>query len=167
MIGEYSCGFSYHMNEYDEKLNTFTIQEEDQKSILIIGGIHIFLPNNTIEASAHDKSATGEEIQPTETIRGEEMDQTLMSTPAEVAEHSEELPKIFNQEVETEMNAVLKPAKEEETGSMDFADPYEELEALERRGMVQILHIRQVNLEADQEVYQQKQSCQKKMGLHN
>jgi hypothetical protein len=29
MIGEDSCGFLDHVNEYDEKLNTLTIQEED------------------------------------------------------------------------------------------------------------------------------------------
>jgi hypothetical protein len=46
MIGEDSCGFADHVNEDDEKLNTLTIQEEDQRSILIIGGIRIFLPNS-------------------------------------------------------------------------------------------------------------------------
>jgi hypothetical protein len=30
--------FADHVNEDDEKLKTFTIQEEDQRSILIIGG---------------------------------------------------------------------------------------------------------------------------------
>jgi hypothetical protein len=107
---------------------------------LIIGGIQIFLPNNHVDSSAHDKSAAGEEIQPTETIRGEELDQTLMSTPAEGGEHSE-LPKIFSQEAEIEITATLKLAKEEETGNMDFVDLYEELESLERRLMVKILHI--------------------------
>ena len=38
LMDEDSCGFADHMNEYDEKLNTFTIKEEDQRSILIIGG---------------------------------------------------------------------------------------------------------------------------------
>jgi hypothetical protein len=41
-----SCGLADHVNEYDDKLKTFTIQEEDQGSILIIGGIKIFLPNS-------------------------------------------------------------------------------------------------------------------------
>jgi hypothetical protein len=71
MIGEYSCGFAEHMNEYDEKLNTFTIEEEDHKSILIIGGIQIFLPNSQVETSVHNKSVVGKEIQRTETFRGE------------------------------------------------------------------------------------------------
>jgi hypothetical protein len=50
MIDEDSCGFVDHVNEYDEKLNNITIQEEDQRSILIIGGIQIFLPNSPVEA---------------------------------------------------------------------------------------------------------------------
>jgi hypothetical protein len=41
-----------HMNEDDEKLNTSTLKEEDQRCILIIGGISIFLPRIPIEASA-------------------------------------------------------------------------------------------------------------------
>jgi hypothetical protein len=57
LIGEDSCGFADHVNEDDEKLNTFTIEEEDQRSILIIGGIKTFLPNSQVETSAHDESA--------------------------------------------------------------------------------------------------------------
>jgi hypothetical protein len=45
-----SCGFLDHVNEYDDKLKTFTIQEEDQRSVLIIGGIRIFLPDSPVEA---------------------------------------------------------------------------------------------------------------------
>jgi hypothetical protein len=45
------------------------------------------------------------------------------------------------------MTAALEPATEEEADSMDFADLYQELEALERRVMVQSLHIRQANME--------------------
>jgi hypothetical protein len=81
LIGEDSCGFSDHVNEDDEKLNTCTIKEEDQRSILIIGGIKTFLPNSQVEASAHDESVAEEERQSTETVEEEEMDQTLMSTP--------------------------------------------------------------------------------------
>jgi hypothetical protein len=166
LIDEDSCGFADHVNEYDEKLNTLTIQEEDQRSILIIGGIQIFLPNNPVEARECVADATTEEGQPMVTVmmkekiseasqgEEEEMEQTLMSTPAEGEEHSEEWPKFFSQEAETEMTAALEPAAAEETDNMDFADLYEELEALERRVMVQILHIRQVKLEADGEAYQ-------------
>jgi hypothetical protein len=69
----------------------------------------------------------------------EEMEQTLMSTPAEGEEHSEELLKIFSQEAEQEMTAALEPAAEEEADNIDFVDLYAELESLERRVMVQNL----------------------------
>jgi hypothetical protein len=140
-IGEYSYGFANHVNEDDEKLNTFTIQEEDQRSILIIGGIKRFLPNNQVEANACDESVAEEERQPTETVKEEEMEQTLMCMPIEGDEHSKECLKIFSQEVEQEMIVALKPATEEEIDSMDFPDLYEELESLERRVMVKIFHI--------------------------
>jgi hypothetical protein len=39
------------VNKYDEKLNNSTIEEEDQRSVLIIGGIKIFLPRSQVEAS--------------------------------------------------------------------------------------------------------------------
>jgi hypothetical protein len=40
---EDSCGISSHMNEDDEKLNTSITEEEDHRSVLVIGGIEIFL----------------------------------------------------------------------------------------------------------------------------
>jgi hypothetical protein len=61
LIGEYSCGFVDHVNEYDDKLNTFTIQDEDQRRVLIIGGIHIFLPDSPIEVGACVTYATTKE----------------------------------------------------------------------------------------------------------
>jgi hypothetical protein len=61
MIGEGSCRFADHVNEDDEKLETLTIQKEDQRSILIIGGIKELLPRSQVKASAHDESATEEE----------------------------------------------------------------------------------------------------------
>ena len=39
LIGEYSCGFANHVNEDDEKLNTFITEEEDHRSVMIIEGI--------------------------------------------------------------------------------------------------------------------------------
>jgi hypothetical protein len=47
------------------------------------------------------------------------------------------------------MTAVLKPAEEEEADNMDFVDLCEELEALERRVIVQSQHIQQIRLETD------------------
>jgi hypothetical protein len=82
------------------------------------------------------------------------MEKTLMSTPAEGEEHSTELLKIFSQEAEKEMTVALEPTAEEEADNMDLFDLYEELEALERRVMVQILHIQQIKLEAGRGAYQ-------------
>jgi hypothetical protein len=57
LMDEVSCVFVDHVNEDDENLNTSTIKEEDQRSVMIIGGIKTFLPNNQVEASAHDEGA--------------------------------------------------------------------------------------------------------------
>jgi hypothetical protein len=43
---EDSCGASSHVNEDDDKLKTSITKEKDQRSVLIIGGIQIFLPRN-------------------------------------------------------------------------------------------------------------------------
>jgi hypothetical protein len=59
------------------------------------------------------------------------------------------------------MTAALEPAAEEEADNMDFVDLYEELEALERRVMVQSLHIQQVKLETDGGAYQPEESWKK------
>jgi hypothetical protein len=56
-LDEYSCGFSNHVNEYYEKINTSTIKEEDHRCILIIGGIKKFLPSSQAEASISVASA--------------------------------------------------------------------------------------------------------------
>jgi hypothetical protein len=58
LIGEDSRGFAKHENEDDEKLNTFTIKEEDQRSIKIIVVIKTFLPKNQVEANEHDEGET-------------------------------------------------------------------------------------------------------------
>jgi hypothetical protein len=50
LISEDSFGFEDHVNEDDDKLKTFTIQKEDQKSILMIEGIQVILPDSPIEA---------------------------------------------------------------------------------------------------------------------
>ena len=54
-----------HVNEDDEKLNTLTIQEEDHRSILIIGGIKTFLPDSPVEARSCVTDETAGEGQPT------------------------------------------------------------------------------------------------------
>ena len=40
---EDSCGFPSHVNEDDDKLKTCTIQEDNLRSLMMIGGIGIFL----------------------------------------------------------------------------------------------------------------------------
>jgi hypothetical protein len=72
MIDEDSCGFTYHVKEDDEKLNTPIAEEEDQRCILIIGGIEIFLPSNPAKARACVAYVMIEETNPTVTVKGEE-----------------------------------------------------------------------------------------------
>jgi hypothetical protein len=55
---EDSCGTVSHVNEDDEKLNTSTTEEKDQRSILVIGGVEIFLPSSRGEASTDVADAT-------------------------------------------------------------------------------------------------------------
>jgi hypothetical protein len=43
---EDSCGVVSHVNEDDDKLETFIIEKKDQRSVLVIGGVKIFLPSN-------------------------------------------------------------------------------------------------------------------------
>jgi hypothetical protein len=62
-----------HVNEDDEKLRTSTIEDKDQRTILIIGGVEIFLPSSLGEASADVSDAT--EGQQDETVM--EMEQVL------------------------------------------------------------------------------------------
>jgi hypothetical protein len=81
------------------------------------------------------------------------MEQTMMPTPTEGEDHSTKLLKCFIQEVEHEMTAALESAAEGEADIMDFADLYEEIEALERRVMVQSQHIQQIRLETDRGAY--------------
>jgi hypothetical protein len=40
-----------HVNEDDEKLNTPIAAEEDQRCVIIVGGIQIFLPNSPTETN--------------------------------------------------------------------------------------------------------------------
>jgi hypothetical protein len=62
---EDSCGVEDHVNEDDQKLNTSTTKEKDKRCILIIGGIQIFFPISSVEASAQvagEVEATGKPI---------------------------------------------------------------------------------------------------------
>jgi hypothetical protein len=102
MISEYSCGFADHVNENDDKLKNCTIQKEDRKSILMIGGIWVFLLDTPIEARACVVDEKKEGGQPIESVKEEkEVEKTLMFSQEEEEEHSTELLKIFSQEAET------------------------------------------------------------------
>jgi hypothetical protein len=129
------------------------LTRENQKNIMMIGGIQVFLPSSLVEAKACVADAAIEEGQLAETVMEEEVEQTLMVSQEEKDEHSTEWLKIFSQEVETWMTVALKPAAEEEVDNMDFVDLCEELEALERRVMVQSLHIQQAKLEEGSGAY--------------
>jgi hypothetical protein len=50
---EVSCRIENHVNEDDERLETFITAEKDQRSILIIGGFKIFRPIIQGEASIY------------------------------------------------------------------------------------------------------------------
>jgi hypothetical protein len=107
LIDEDSCGFSDHVNEDDENLNIPITAEEDQRCVLIIGGIQIFLPNSPEETNTRvsheevvqqesEKEAMGpndfkancvcdagatEERQPSRTVKYEEKEKILMFAP--------------------------------------------------------------------------------------
>jgi hypothetical protein len=58
--GGNSRGTVSHVNEDDDKLETFiTIEEKDQRDVLIIGGVEIFLPSDRGEASTDVADVTG------------------------------------------------------------------------------------------------------------
>jgi len=65
---EDSCGFPSHVNEYDDKLKSFTIQEDDLRSLIMIGGIEIFLPHAQEEAEICVAIAATTEGQLVETV---------------------------------------------------------------------------------------------------
>lgn len=66
-------------------------------------------------------------------------------------EHSEEWLDTFSQEAEKTTTLELAEAEEEEGDSMSFVDLCEQIQALERRVIVQGMHIQQVRLETDEE----------------
>jgi hypothetical protein len=145
------------MNSEESSDQQGVLTGEDQRYILIIGGIEVFLPSSPVEAKVCVAEVATEDRQPTETVMEEEMEQTLTFSRKEEDEHSTEWLKIFSQEAGQEITVVLEAAEEaeeEEADNMDFVDLYEELEALEKRVIVQSLHIQQIKLEADGGAYQ-------------
>jgi hypothetical protein len=124
----------------------------------MIGGIQIFLPLSLVEVRACVAEAA--ERQPAEIVMEEEVEQTPMFSQEAEDENSTKWLKIFSQEAGQEIIAVLETVEEEEeeeeeeADNMDFANLYEELEALERKVMVKGLHIQQDKLEEGSGAYQ-------------
>jgi hypothetical protein len=140
------------------------IKEEDQKSILMIGGIQIFLPHRPEEVGVCVADTTVEG-QPILTVKEEEaLEQMLKTAQAKKDEHSEKWLKIFSREAEMEKTAALELAAEEaeeETDIMSLADLCKEIESLERRVKVQRLHIQQAKLEADEGGFQSEEQLER------
>jgi hypothetical protein len=74
---EDECGTTSHVNEDDEKLNTSTTEDRDQRRVMMIGGVEIFLPSGQEEASKNFADATKRKR--TKTL--EEEEQILKSIP--------------------------------------------------------------------------------------
>jgi hypothetical protein len=167
---------------------------EDQRNLLMIGGIEVFLPFSQEEAE-----------QSTVTVREEELEQTLEAAQErEENEHSEERLNDFSQGAEREEVAALKltaeeagaeeedkhyeewldifsqedeetatwefaaEEEEEDTDNICFADLCQQIEALEERVKVQSMHIQQVKLEDEEEGmgdHGDLPMCQKKLQL--
>jgi hypothetical protein len=105
------------MNSVESSYQQSMLMEEDQWCVMIIGGIQIFLQNSPQEANtsvAHEEVVqkeskkeamepndfkanyvydvgVAEERQPTKTVKEEEKEKTLMFTPTEKEENSDEL----------------------------------------------------------------------------
>jgi hypothetical protein len=75
--------------------------EEDQKCILIIGGIKVFLPSNLVEAKTCVEGATTKGQPVVTIIEEEEKEKTLMYVPAKKEEHTVRM--LTQLEIELEM----------------------------------------------------------------
>jgi hypothetical protein len=98
-------------------------REEDQKSILMIGGIRIFLPLNPGEEKFCVADDTTEERHPTVTVREEELEKTLEVAQTEEGddEHSEEW-LTTSQEAEWTATWEFAEGEEEEADNTSFVD---------------------------------------------
>jgi hypothetical protein len=122
-ISDFQVGKGEGMNSTRNSYHPRDLMEKDQKCIMIIGGIAIFLPHSPVEARACVVDVAAEERR-LGVIVIEEKEQTSESTKAVVEEedHYEEWLKIFNHEVEQKITATLELAVEEEACSIDFID---------------------------------------------
>jgi hypothetical protein len=77
---------SLELSSYQEGQLT---EEKDQKDILIIGGIQIFLPGSSVEVSVCVADIATTERQPAETITEKELEQIPEASQEEGKDHSE------------------------------------------------------------------------------
>jgi hypothetical protein len=129
-------------------------KEENMENILMIGRIKIFLPfaQGKAEICVADEATTAEEELPIVTVKKKEkLEQTLEVAQAEDDENSEEWLDTFSQVAERTAAFELAKEEEEEANSISFANLCEQIEALERRVMLQGMHIQQVKLEETEE----------------
>jgi hypothetical protein len=100
------------VNEDDDKLKTFTIREEYQMSLLMIGGIQIFLPHSLVEAEisiANVEATTTEARQPAVTVGKEGLEHIFEATQEEKKkEHPKEWLNSFIQEAKKKEVVALK-----------------------------------------------------------
>jgi flagellar biosynthesis GTPase FlhF len=127
------------MNSAESSYQQGELMEEDQKCILIIGGIQIFLPISPVEAStsvAHEEvvqqeskkeamrpndfkancvcdAGTTEERQLARTVKEEEEEKTLMSAPTEKEENSDEFLTQWEQELKMLEDWLDNPKRED------------------------------------------------------
>jgi hypothetical protein len=104
--GEQMGLYNSLMNSEESSDQQEELIEEDQKRILMIGGIKVFLPYSPVEASMCVVDAATTERQLVVTV--EEMEQILEATQVEEKEHSKEWLEIFIQEYEAEIVVALK-----------------------------------------------------------
>jgi pyruvate/2-oxoglutarate/acetoin dehydrogenase E1 component len=75
------------MNSAESSYQQGELMEKDQKCIMIIGGIQIFLPSSPVEARVCVADAVVERQPVVTVIEEEEKEQILKSTPVEEEEH--------------------------------------------------------------------------------
>jgi hypothetical protein len=97
----------------------------DQRIILIIGRIEVFLPHILVEARSCVAEVVAGEGQLVVTFIEENMEQTLMFSLAKEEENSVELLEIFSQDAEQEVTGVLEVVEIEEEHAVNMLTPWD------------------------------------------
>jgi hypothetical protein len=103
-----------HVNEYDDKLKTFTIRETDLRSLIMIRGIEIFLPlaQEEVEICVVDETKIGGQLAETVTEGLEQISKAAQA--GEENDHFEEWLNIFSQEAKEAVALKLTTEKARE-----------------------------------------------------